>query len=60
MAKVRAAKGLPKVATPGVSQGSDQLRARSAQAALETARSTKNRDVQGAAFYEYLEKTGQV
>ena len=60
MEKVRSAKGLPRVAKPGVTQGTDQLRARSAQAALETARSSKNRDVQGAAFLEYLEKTGQI
>jgi hypothetical protein len=60
MEKVRAAKGLPKVATPGVSQGTEQLRARSAQAALDTALTSKNRDVSGAAFYQYLEKTGQV
>lgn len=60
MSKVRAAKGLPKVATPGVSQGPDQLRARTAQAALDTALTSKNRDVSGAAFYQYLEKTGQI
>lgn len=60
MEKVRAAKGLPKVATPGVPQGGDQLRARSAQAAFETAKVSKNRDVQGAGFYEYLQKTGQI
>jgi hypothetical protein len=60
MEKVRAAKGLPKVATPGVSQGTEQLRARSAQSALDTALTSKNRDVSGAAFYQYLEKTGQI
>jgi uncharacterized protein YeaO (DUF488 family) len=60
MEKVRAAKGLPKVATPGVSQGTDQLRARTAQAALDTALTSKNRDVQGAAFYQYLERTKQI
>jgi hypothetical protein len=60
MSKVRAAKGLPRVATPGVSQGNDQLRARTAQAAIETAKSSKNRDVQGQAFYDYLTKTGQL
>lgn len=60
MAKVREAKGLPKVAKPGVAQGTDQLRARTAQAALETALSSKNRDVQGAAFFDYLTKTGQL
>lgn len=60
MEKVRAAKGLPRVATPGVSQGTEQLRARTAQAALDTALTSKNRDVSGAAFYQYLEKTGQI
>jgi hypothetical protein len=60
MEKVRAARGLPRVATPGVSQGPDQLRARTAQAALDTALTSKNRDVSGAAFYQYLEKTGQI
>jgi len=60
MEKVRAARGLPKVATPGVSQGPAQLSARTAQAALETALTSKNRDVQGAAFYQYLEKTKQL
>jgi hypothetical protein len=60
MEKVRAARGLPRVATPGVAHGSDQLRARSAQAALDTALSSKDRNVQGEAFYRFLEKTGQV
>jgi hypothetical protein len=60
MEKVRAARGLPKVATPGVSQSATQLSAKSAQAALETALTSKNRDVSGAAFYQYLEKTGQI
>jgi hypothetical protein len=60
MENVRAAKGLPRVAKPGVAQGSDQIRARSAQAAIETARTAKNRDVQGAAFFDYLKNTGQL
>jgi len=60
MAGVRAAKGLPKVAKPGVAQGSDQVRTRNAQSALEVARSTKDRNVQGAAFFEYLKGTGQI
>jgi hypothetical protein len=61
MEKVRAAKGKPPVsARPGVAQGSEQLRARTAQAALDVAKSSKNRDVQGAAFFEYLQRTGQV
>lgn len=60
MEKVRAAKGLPRVAKPGVSQGTDQLRANRANAAFETAKSTNNREVQGAAFYEYLTTTGHI
>jgi hypothetical protein len=61
MANVRAARGKPPVtARPGVSQGSEQLRARTAQAALDTALTSRNRDVQGAAFFDYLQKTGQV
>ncbi len=60
MENVRAAKGAPPVSRPGVSQGPDQLRARGAQAALDTALTSKNRDVQGAAFYQFLEKTGQI
>jgi len=60
MANVRAAKGLPKPVKPGVSQNPDQLRARTAQAALELATSSRNRDVQGAAFFEYLQKSGQI
>lgn len=60
MAKVRAAKGLPPVAKPGVSQGGDQRRVNRAQAAFETAKTSKNRQVQGDAFYEYLKNTGQV
>lgn len=61
MSKVRAAKGKPPVtARPGVAQGADTVRARDAQSALEVARSSKNRDVQGAAFLQYLEKTGQI
>lgn len=60
MEKVRAAKGLPKVAKPGMAQGGDQLRANRASAALEVAKTSKNRDVAGAGFYEYLKNTGQV
>lgn len=61
MEKVRAAKGKPPVTTrPGVAQGADQVRARTAQAALETALTAKNRDVSGAAFFEYLQSTGQI
>jgi hypothetical protein len=61
MEKVRAARGKPPVTTrPGAAQGGDQLRARNAQAALDTALSSKNRDVQGAAFYEFLEKSGHI
>jgi hypothetical protein len=60
MEKVRAAKGLPNVAKPGVSHAPDQLRARNAQAALEVAKSSKDRNVQGAAFFDYLTSTGQL
>lgn len=60
MENVRAAKVAPPVSRPGVSQGPDQLRARNAQAALDTALTSKNRDVQGAAFFDYLKTTGQV
>lgn len=61
MANVRAAKGKPPVtARPGVAQGSEQLRARTAQSALDTALNSKNRDVQGAAFYQFLEASGQI
>jgi hypothetical protein len=60
MEKVRAAKGLPKVATPGVAQNPDQVRAKSAAAAFELAKTSKNRDVAGAAFYEGLQKSGLI
>lgn len=61
MTKVRAAKGKPPVTTrPGTAQGSDAVRAQSAQAALETAITSNNREVKGAAFLQYLEKTGQI
>jgi hypothetical protein len=60
MEKVRSAKGLPKVATPGVAVGNEQLRARNAQAAFEAAKSSKNRDVQGKAFFDYLQNSGQI
>jgi hypothetical protein len=61
MEKVRAAKGKPPVTSrPGVTQGGPQLSARNAQSALEVARTSKNRDVQGAAFFDYLKNTGQI
>lgn len=60
MEKVRAAKALPKVASPGVAQGADAVRARNAQNSLEVAKSTKNREVQGAAFYDYLKANGHI
>jgi len=60
MEKVRAAKGLPKVAKPGVSQGSDQIRANRANAAFETAKTSKNAQARGAAFLDYLQNTGQI
>jgi hypothetical protein len=61
MEKVRAAKAKPPVqARPGVAQGSQQLSARSAEAAFEVARSSKDRNVQGAAFFDYLKNTGHL
>jgi hypothetical protein len=61
MQKVREAKGKPPVsARPGVAQTGDQLRAQSANAALETVLTSKNREVQGAAFYELAKKSGWV
>lgn len=60
MEKVRAARGLPRVATPGVAQGSAQSRATRAAAAIETARTSKNRDAAGQGFYDYLKNTGQI
>jgi hypothetical protein len=61
MAKVRAAKGKPPVtARPGVAQGADALRARNAQSALEKAKTARNVQDKGAAFYEYLQSTGQI
>jgi hypothetical protein len=60
MEKVRAAKGLPRVATPGVSQGTEQHRVKNANAAFEVAKSSKDRNVSGAAFFDYLSKTGQI
>ena len=60
MEKVRAARGLPRVATPGVSQGSDQLRAKNANAAFETAKASNNREVKGAAFYDFLKSSGHI
>lgn len=60
MERVRAAKGLPKVATPGVSQGPDAARARTAQSAMETLLSSKDRQVQGDAFYNLLKSQGHL
>lgn len=61
MEKVRAAKGKPPVsARPGVAQGGEQLRARSASALTETLMASKNRDVQGAAFFELAKNRGWV
>lgn len=60
MEKVRAAKGLPRVATPGVAQGADAVRARNAQSAFETALTSKNRDVQGAAFHDLAKAKGWI
>jgi hypothetical protein len=58
MEKVRAAKGLPKVAKPGVSHTPDQLRAGSANNAMETLLTSKDRNAQGAAFLKLAELKG--
>jgi hypothetical protein len=58
MEKVRAAKGLPPVAKPGVSQGSDQLRANRAQAAWDTVKSAKSRNVRDEAAATWMENSG--
>jgi hypothetical protein len=59
MEKVRAAKGKPPVTTrPGVAQGADQVRARNTQSLKEVLATTKNRDVQGNAFYELAKNNG--
>jgi hypothetical protein len=60
MENVRAAKGLPRVATPGVAQGGDQVRANRAATAFERAKSTNNREAKGAAFYEFLANSGHI
>jgi hypothetical protein len=59
MEKVRAAKGLPKVAKPGVAQGGDQLRANRAAAAFERAK-TSGGQARVEAFDEYLKSAGIV
>ena len=56
MAKVRAAKGLPKVATPGVANTNSQTR--NIQAAEQTLLTSRNRDEQGAAFLRIVETKG--
>jgi hypothetical protein len=58
MSKVRAAKGLPKVATPGVAQGSDQTRQARAAAAFDRAKSAKSIQDRSDAFAEYLTNSG--
>jgi len=57
MEKVRAAKGLPKVAKPGVAQGADQLRARNAQAAWEATKNSRGQR-RSEAFADYLQSQG--
>lgn len=57
MEKVRAAKGLPRVATPGVAQGTDQVRANRAQAAWEATKNSKGR-ARDDAFAAYLKTQG--
>lgn len=58
MAKVRAAKGLPKVATPGVAQGTDQLRANRANAGWERAKSGRNMAEKAEGFAEWASNSG--
>lgn len=58
MEKVRSAKGLPKVATPGVSQGSDQIRAQRATAAWNTVKTAKSRNARDEAAATWMENSG--
>lgn len=58
MAKVRSAKGLPKVATPGVAQGSEQSRQARATAAFDRAKSAKSIGDRAEAFGDYLKNAG--
>ncbi len=60
MEKVRAAKGLPRVAKPGVSQGADQLRSNRANAAFDRAKNAKSLNDRGEGFYDFLKNTGQI
>jgi hypothetical protein len=53
MEKVRAAKGLPRVATPGVPQGAEQTRLARKDAAFERAK-TSGGQARVEAFDEYL------
>jgi hypothetical protein len=58
MEKVRAAKGLPRVATPGVPQGNEQLRANRANAAWESAKTAKSRNAKDEALAQWMTDTG--
>jgi hypothetical protein len=58
MEKVRAAKGLPKVATPGVANTPGQSAARNEAALRDVLLNSKNRDQQGAAFEALLKTKG--
>jgi hypothetical protein len=60
MEKVRAARGLPKVATPGVAVNAEQTRRTRAQAAFETAKTSRHTQEKGDAFYEFLKNTGHL
>lgn len=57
MEKVRAAKGLPNVAKPGVAQGSDQVRQTRADAAWQSAVSSKG-DARNDALADWMKNTG--
>lgn len=58
MEKVRSAKGLPKVATPGVAQGSEQTRQARAAAAFDRAKGAKSIQDRSDAFADYLTAKG--
>lgn len=60
MANVRAGKTLPPVSKPGVSQGSEQLRANRAQAAWDIVKSAKSRPAKDEAMVQWMKNTGWI
>jgi uncharacterized protein YbbK (DUF523 family) len=60
MEKVRAAKGLPKVAKPGMAVPADRARQNRANAAWERTKSATNIGDRSDAFADYLKSTGQL